>query len=186
MLRILAVIFLLCLPILAQGQNLRVRPLERLYGTVVVGGQTVSINDSTFETIIGGVGAGVWLWEGIALEGELATSFSDDRISALRLDVPLQFTLNLRLESPPADGYSAYVQFGVARTEIDSRFTANTLAAPQSTLNSSLNGGHFGIGMVLHINRWLAADAGVSRLIYEDDSGVNLFRIGLRLTPARR
>ena len=185
MLRILAVIFFLCLPILAQGQNLRVRPLERFYGTVVLGGQTVSVSDSSFEAGIGSLAAGVWLWDGIALEGELGTGFSDDRIFGLRLDVPLQFTLNLRLESPPADGYSAYVQFGVARTEIDSRFTTNTAAEARSTVISSLNGGHFGIGMVLHINQWLAADAGVSRLIYEDDSGVNLFRIGLRFTPAR-
>ena len=93
--------------------------------------------------------------------------------------------LNLRLESPPADGYSAYVQFGAARTEVDSRFTTNTAGAARSNITSSLTGFHFGIGLVLHINGWLAADAGVSRLSYEDDSGVNLFRIGLRFTPAR-
>ncbi len=185
MLRILAVILLFCVPMLAQSQTLSGRASERFYGAAFLGWQTVSVNDSSFEARMANATAGVWLWEGIGLEGEVGASFTDDTVSGLRLDVPSQAMLNLRLESPPTDSYSAYVQLGLTRTEIDSRFTTDAAAVGRSSITSSLSGVHLGIGMVLHINRWLVADAGYSRLVYEDESGVNLFRFGLRFTPGR-
>jgi len=183
--RLFAAIFLLSFPLVAQSQTLSGRAVERFYGSAFLGWQTVSVNDSSFDARMANAAFGVWLWEGIGLEAEFGTSFTDDSIADLRLDVPTQLMLNLRLESPPTSGYAAYVQLGAARTEIDSRYTTNTTTVGRAGLTSSLTGAHLGIGMLLHINRWLVADAGYSRLIYEDESGVNLFRFGLRFTPGR-
>jgi hypothetical protein len=183
--RFFAVITLLCIPIVAQSQSPAERAAERFYASAFLGWQTVTINDASFDSRMAQAGLGVWLWEGIGLEGEFGGSFTDDTVSGLKLDVPAQTMVNLRLESPPSDGYSAFVQLGLARTEVDSRYTTNATAPGRGTLTSSLSGVHLGIGLVLHLNRWLAADAGYSRLIYEDDSGVNLFRFGVRVTPGR-
>lgn len=183
--RLFLAIFLLIFPVLASSQTLSGRSVERFYGSAFLGWQTVSVNNSSFDARMGNAAIGVWLWEGIGLEAEFGASFTDDTISGLRLDVPSQQMLNLRLEGPPTSGYAAFVQLGAARTEIDSRFTTNSAVAGRGGLSSSLTGVHLGIGMVLHINRWLVADAGYSRLIYEDESGVNLFRFGLRFSPGR-
>lgn len=183
--RFFAVIFLLCIPILAQSQSPTARAAERFYASAFLGWQTATINDSSFESRMAQASLGVWLWDGIGLEGEWGASLTDDSISGLTLDVPSQVMLNLRLESPPSDGYAAFVQLGMARTEVDSRFSTNSAAAGRGAVTSSLSGVHLGIGLVLHINRWLVADTGYSRLIYEDDSGVNLFRFGVRVTPGR-
>lgn len=185
MLRISLVLLVLCVPLVGQAQTLSGKAAERFYGSVFLGWQSTSIDGSSFDTRLANVAGGLWLWEGIGVEAEFGFGYSDDTISGLRLEVPVQTTLNLRLESPPTGGYSAFVQAGFAHTEIDSRFTTNTAAAGRGSLSSSLTGFHAGVGLALHVNRWLVADAGFSRLLYEDDSGVNLFRLGVRISPGR-
>jgi opacity protein-like surface antigen len=168
-----------------QAQTLSGNAAERFYGSVFLGWQSTSIDGSSFDTRLANVAGGVWLWEGIGVEAEFGFGYSEDSISGLRLEIPAQTMVNLRLESPPTSGYSAFVQAGVAHTEIDSRFATNTTAAGRGSLSSSLTGYHVGVGLALQVNRWLIADAGYSRLLYEDDSGVNLFRLGVRIFPGR-
>lgn len=180
---LLSVLHLLYIPIVAHSQTATDRVLERFYIMGALDFQNVNVNDSSFDQKLAGFAAGVWLWEGISLEGEITSSYADDSISGLNLDVPLQTSISVRFESPPSSGVSAFIQLGLAHTEIESRFATNSLDAAGGLITTSLTGPRGSIGLVLPINRWLAAEAGITRLIYEDDADVSLFRLALRFTP---
>lgn len=170
-----------CVPVVAQQKISNASAADRLYVAASLDWQTVAVEDASFEPRLATAAVGFWMWEGIGLEAEFGTSYFEDSFSSLKLDVPTQAAMGLRLESPPAQGYSAYIQLGVARTEIKSRYTTT----PGSASKTTLSGPRFGIGLMMHFNRWLSVDAGFTRLVYEDEARVNLFRLGLRFSPGR-
>jgi len=181
--RFLVTCLLFCLPMAVHSQTRTDRILEQFYVTGLLDFQNVTVENGSFDQTLAGVSVGYWLWDGIGVEGELTGGFSDDSIFGLTLDVPVQASVNVRLESPPSGGLSAFFQFGFAHTEIESRISATASAG--GLVTTSLTGPRAGIGLALKINRWLVAEAGFSGLFYDDDADSTLFRLGLRFSPGR-
>jgi len=155
---------------------------ERFYGSLNLGWQNVSLAEIAYQPGLVSVAAGYWILPGIGFEAEVGRGYSDKTFNNLSLDLTSQASLNLRLESPRAAGYSAYMVFGIGRTAIQSSYDDQSSA----DLTTSLSGPRFGIGLIVHLSRRVAVDAGYNRYAYDDNAGVNQIRLGVRLTPGAR
>lgn len=172
-LRLISLATLLIFPVLGAAQS------QGLYLSAFLDRQSFDISDSRFTPVVGTVALGYWGWEGIGFELELGRGLKDSSVGDLDLEVSSMAALNLRLESPPIDRIAAYVQLGMVRTSFDTRFSGTA----GSGLESNFTGPRFAIGLTFLATPNLHVDAGFSRHEYDDDIGINSFRVGIRFTP---
>ncbi len=171
-LRLISLVSLLLLPSVSAAQA------QSFYFSAFVDRQSLNISSSSFAPIVGSVVLGFWGWEGIGLEAELGGGLADSSVGDLDLEISSMAALNVRLESPPIDRIAAYVQFGVVRSNIDSRFSGPA----NSSLDTTFSGPRLAIGLTFQLTPAWQFDAGFSRHEYDDDLGINSFRAGLRFS----
>lgn len=147
-----------------------------VYVSAFIDRQSIGISDSRFTMPAVTVAAGWWGWPGIGLELELGKSIGDDSLNNLDLAVHSTASLNLRLESPAIDRVAAYAVFGLSRSNFDSAFNGEVVNAKKN----SLRGMHSAFGLTIKWTQQLALDTAFSHHEYDDDIGINGFRIGLR------
>lgn len=147
-----------------------------VYASAFLDRQSIGISNSRFTMPVVTFAAGWWGRPGIALELEVGKSLGDDSLNNFELAVYSFSSLSLRLESPPVDRVAAYAIFGLSRTNIDSSFSGEVVNARKNTFQ----GGRGALGLTFKLTRQLLVDTAFTRHEYDDDIGINSFRVGLR------
>lgn len=140
--------------------------------------QSISLTDEKFQPVVGSVVLGAWLYEGIGLEAELGTNLQEDNIATLAVESETQFSVGVRLQSPPINNIAAFALFSASSVSIASRFTSGN--PDKETHNFSGVRGIFGLSFPV-LRKW-EIDAAYVSANYGDDFRVNGFRIGARYT----
>lgn len=147
-----------------------------LYGSVFIDRQAIGISDSRFNSPLVSAAGGWWFRPGIAAEVEFGRSLSDDSLNDLSLEVFSLMSVNLRLESPPTSGVAAYALFGFSRTNINSSFGGTV----NNRKKSAFRGARAALGLTVRLAPRLILDGAFTHHEYDDDIGINSFRVGLR------
>lgn len=158
-----------------------------IYVAGYVDRDSLSLEGAKVRPVLATATLGLWFFEGMGGEIELGTGLKDDSVNNLDFDVSTRLAVNLRLESPVINGVAAYAVFGVARSAFDTRFESIAGSAD----NRSYRGFRGAVGLVFPISSRWGIDAAFTRYEYDDDLGVNGFRIGARyaindVTPQQR
>ena len=147
-----------------------------LYGAVFIDRQAIGISGEKFTTPLINAAAGWWFRPGIAAEIEFGKSLTDDSLNALSLEVFSLASVNLRLESPPTNRLAAYALFGFSRTNFDSSFSGSV----NNRKKNSFRGARAALGLTMRITPQLLLDGAFTHHEYDEDIGINSFRVGLR------
>lgn len=174
--RFACVVALLLAPVLCFSAS--PLPLSSLpvYASATLDRQSIGISDSRFTMPVVTFTGGLWSRPGIGFELELGKSLSDDSLNNLDLEVHSFSSLNLRLESPPINRVAAYALFGLSRTNIDSGFSGDVV----NQKKNSFRGFRGALGLTFMVGRQLVVDTAFTHHEYDDDIGINSFRLGLR------
>ena len=146
------------------------------YGSASLGAAQFKIADTGYNLATLNVSGGAWLWQGIGVELAAGFSLDDDTNGSLTLDSARTVSINVRLESPRADGYSIYTLFGVSSAKVDTVFS--NLSG--SNTGNSLTGGRITVGATAALQRRLQLDLGFSHYEFEDNIRQDSLHFGLR------
>ncbi|MEM7258644.1 MAG: hypothetical protein AAF404_14800 [Pseudomonadota bacterium] len=147
-----------------------------VYASVHLERQGISLSSEKFEPLAASAVIGGWVYDGIALELEFGTGIQDDDVATLSLETDTHVAAGIRLESRPVGGIAAYALFSTSNVSVSSRFTSGT-ASPDKRSFSGVRG-VFGLTFTV-LPGWVA-DAAFVRQEYDDDFGINGFRMGVR------
>ena len=147
-----------------------------VYAAAFVDRQSIGISDSRFIVPVLMATAGLWSWNGIGIELGLGRSISDDSLNNFNLEVYSSLALNLRFESPPTNRIAAYALFGLARSNIKSGFSGDVI----NEKKNSFLGAQGAVGLTYRLSSQFAVDTSFTHHDYDEDIGINSFRVGLR------
>lgn len=157
----------------ASAQTLQ--PVPNVYLSAFIDRHKLGVIESTaqLKPVIATASVGYWVFDGVGLELEAGFGLANDSVRNLDVDFGSKLGANLRLESPPVEGFAAYALFGYVRTSYDTN-----VAGSRSSI--ALPGGRLAFGMTYAIRPQLLLDAAFSHHDYDSDTRINSFRFGVR------
>lgn len=157
----------------ASAQNLQ--PIPNVYLSAFIDRHTLGVIESTaqLKPVIATGSVGYWVFDGVGLELEAGFGLANDSVRNLDVDFGSKLGANLRLESPPVEGFAAYALFGYVRTS----YNTNAGGSKSSIV---LPGGRLALGMTYALRSQVVLDAAFSHHDYDSDTRINSFRFGIR------
>ncbi len=167
------------LAILAFSFSFSAHSADRFYGEIhgAVGG--IQHSELSFRPIEAHFSVGGYLWDHIGLDLNFAGPLEVGEDDDFTVQLESLTTLSLRFDSPPMDGLSAFMLFGVSRFSVSQRGVNSQGAA--RTVRENFQAGTFSIGLRQQLGATPLSLVGLYRLHYVDQPiNIDSWALGLR------